>query len=128
MVRDEDTDGLGHVNNIVWVRFIVRLADAHSRALGLDWQTIRGHGGIWLVRRHEIEYHRSALPGQELIETTWIESMRGARSIRRSEFTLADGDTPLVSAITVWAFCDPETQRPTRVPPGLLEYYPVRGA
>ena len=34
VVNDEDVDFLGHVNNTVWVSFIVRLAEAHSSSLG----------------------------------------------------------------------------------------------
>jgi len=125
LVNDEDVDFLGHVNNTVWVDFIVRLAEAHSSSLGLDWQTIRAHGGLWIVRRHEIDYHRPAHPGQELIEETWIRSIRGARSIRHARFTLAKDGSVLVSSVTQWAFCDPVTQRPKRVPKPLLERYPI---
>ncbi len=125
VVKEEDVDLLGHVNNTVWVGFIVRLAEAHSTSLGFDWQTIRSQGGLWIVRRHEIDYHRPALPGQELIEETWIHSIKGARSIRHARFTLADDGSVLVSAVTQWAFCDPVTQKPKRVPKHMLEVYPI---
>ena len=127
VVRDEDTDFLGHVNNVVWVRFIVRLAERHAESLGLDWETVNGLGGMWIVRRHEVDYHRSAVPGQELIEETWVAEMRGARSIRRSCFTLAEDGSELVSAVTHWAFCDPETQRPKRIPKSLIDAYAIAG-
>jgi acyl-CoA thioester hydrolase len=123
VVRDEDTDFLGHVNNVVWVSFVVRLAERHARSLGFDWETVKGLGGMWIVRRHEIDYHRSAMPGQELIEETWVAEMRGARSVRGSRFTLAEDGSPLVSAVTQWAFCDPETQRPKRIHRSLIDAY-----
>jgi acyl-CoA thioester hydrolase len=125
VVNDEDVDFLGHVNNTVWVHFIVQLAEAHSSSLGFDWEATRAQGGLWIVRRHEIDYHRPAHPGQELIEETWIHSIRGARSIRHARFTLADDGSLLVSSVTQWAFCDSETQRPKRVPKELLERYPI---
>ena len=77
VVTDEDLDALGHVNNVVWVRFIVELANAHSSAVGLDWRAYRKLGGMWIVRRHEIDYARSALPGEEIVEETWISRMKG---------------------------------------------------
>ena len=34
VVSAEDLDQLGHVNNVVWLRFVVELAEAHARASG----------------------------------------------------------------------------------------------
>jgi acyl-CoA thioester hydrolase len=125
VVREQDADLLGHVNNVVWVRLIVRLAERHAASLGFDFESVRGLGGLWIVRRHEIDYHRSATPGQELVEETWITEMRGARSVRRSRFLLADDGAKLVSAATHWAFCDPDTQRPKRIPREILDAYHI---
>lgn len=125
VVREQDTDFLGHVNNVVWVRLVVRLAERHAASLGFDFETVRGMGGLWIVRRHEIDYRRSAIAGQELLEETWISEMRGARSVRRSRFLLADDGAELVSATTHWAFCDPDTQRPKRIPRQLLDAYTI---
>ena len=125
VVCEQDTDFLGHVNNVVWVRFVVRIAERHAESLGFDWETVRSLGGMWIVRRHELDYRRSATPGQELIEETWVREMRGARSVRRARFLLADDGSELVSATTQWAFCDPETQRPKRIPRELLDAYPL---
>ncbi len=125
VVREQDTDFLGHVNNVVWVRFVVRIAERHAESLGFDWETVRSLGGMWIVRRHEIDYRRSATPGQELVEETWISEMRGARSVRRSRFLLAQDGAELVSATTHWAFCDPDTQRPKRIPRELLDAYRI---
>lgn len=123
VVREEDTDFLGHVNNVVWLRFVVRLAERHAASLGFDFETVRKLGGMWIVRRHEIDYHRSATPGQVLVEETWVAEMRGARSVRRSRFLLAEDGSELVSATTQWAFCDADSQRPKRIPRELLDAY-----
>ena len=125
VVREQDTDFLGHVNNVVWVRLVVRLAERHAASLGFDFETVRSLGGMWIVRRHEIDYRRSATPGQEVVEETWVAQMRGARSVRCSRFLLADDGTELVSATTQWAFCDPDTQRPKRIPRQLLDAYTI---
>ena len=125
VVCEQDTDFLGHVNNVVWVRFVVRIAERHAESLGFDWETVRSLGGMWIVRRHELDYRRSATPGQELIEETWVREMRGARSVRRARFLLGEDGSELVSATTQWAFCDPETQRPKRIPRELLDAYPL---
>ncbi len=127
-VRDEDTDALGHVNNVAWVRFVVELADAHSRAVGLDWAAYRRIGGMWIVRRHEIDYARAATPGEEITEETWVEFLRGARSLRRSRFVRSEGGEILVEASTEWAFVDTKTQRPKRVHPEVVQRFSAQGA
>jgi acyl-CoA thioester hydrolase len=121
-IESGDIDELGHVNNVVWVRFIVDLAVAHSTAVGLDGTATRACGGIWVVRRHEVIYHRSAAPGDEICEETWVASMRGARSHRRARFRDADGRL-LVESVTEWAFVDPESQRPRRIPRAISDHF-----
>jgi len=115
IVHADDCDELGHVNNARWVGFVAELAGAHASRHGFDNETLREEGAIWIVRRHEIDYHRSALPGEEIVEETWVEAMTGARSIRHSRFSRAGGEV-LVSAITTWAYVDAKTQRPRRIP------------
>ncbi len=117
----DDIDALGHVNNAVWVDFIVQLSDAHSTHRGFAWQRVRELGGMWIVRRHEIDYHRSALEGDELIEETWVEQIKGARSIRLCRFTRPADGTLLLESTTQWAYVDPDTQRPRRIAKEILE-------
>jgi acyl-CoA thioester hydrolase len=124
-VPTRDTDELAHVNNVVWVRYVVDLAFAHSGALGLDLDTYRKLGGFWIVRRHQIDYHDSAAAGDEIIGETWVSEMRGARSVRHACFFSGDGQRRLVSATTLWAFVDAKTLRPRRVPQGVAERFVV---
>ena len=114
-VTDADTDLLGHVNNAVWVAWVIDLADAHASAVGLDYEATRRLGGVWVVRRHVLDYHRSAYPGDRLQERTWVSEMRGARCERHSRFLTEDGDLAF-AADTRWAFLAPDSLRPLRVP------------
>jgi acyl-CoA thioester hydrolase len=122
-IEPRHIDLLGHVNNVIWVEFVVRLADAHSSALGFGRERVRELGGQWIVRRHEIDYHASAVVGDEILEETWVEQMRGARSLRRSRFTRIGDRTLLVAGATHWAYCDPRTLRPTRIHAELLRAF-----
>jgi acyl-CoA thioester hydrolase len=115
-VAERDVDVLGHVNNAVWVRYVVSLATAHSESVGLGIEATRALGGQWIVRRHEIDYHRPAAAGETIVEETWVESLRGARSVRLARFSRPDGAL-LVSARTEWAFVDALQLRPRRIPP-----------
>lgn len=123
-IGPEDCDELGHVNNAVWVRFVAEVAQAHSEALGLDLAAYQRIGGLWIVRRHEIDYHQPAVPGDEVVEETWVADMQGARSTRRARFSRADDGTLLLASATRWAFVDATTGRPRRIPAELLERFP----
>ena len=120
VVIPSDCDELGHVNNVRWLAFVGELAGAHASRRGADNDTLREQGALWIVRRHEIDYHRSALPGEEIVEETWVEAMSGARSVRHSRFTRARDGELLVSAITTWAYVDSVTQRPRRIPAEMI--------
>ena len=121
-VAPRDVDLLGHVNNVVWVRFVVELAEAHAAALGLDFHTTRALGGIWIVRRHDVLYHANVPLGAHLHEATWVSAMRGALSHRHARFEDAGGRL-LVESETEWAWVDGKTLRPRRVPPAVRDRF-----
>ena len=110
---------LGHVNNLVWLRFVLKLAEGHSAAVGFDAAATAAAGGVWVVQRHEIHYRRDARPGDAIEECTWVSEMRGARSVRHARFQSGEG-TLLVESTTDWAFVDPARGRPRRVPKEIL--------
>ena len=121
-VAPRDVDLLGHVNNVVWVRFVVELAEAHASALGLGFHATREQGGIWIVRRHDVLYHANVPLGAEVREATWVSSMRGALSHRHARFEDAGGRL-LVESETEWAWVDATSLRPRRVPAPIRERF-----
>lgn len=124
VIEPGDIDELGHVNNVTWLYFVVELADAHSSSVGLDLDAYRDIGGLWIVRRHEVDYRGQARVGDEVIEETWVASFKGARSVRETRFTTLDG-RELVHAVTHWAYIDAATQRPRRVDATVVERFPI---
>jgi acyl-CoA thioester hydrolase len=113
-VRPEDADYLGHVSNVVYVRWVQDSALAHSTAAGLDERAYLARGQSWVVRRHEIEYLRAAVPGDEVVVETRVASMGAASSVRLTRI-FRNGDL-LARASTNWAFLDLARMRPTRIP------------
>lgn len=112
--RDEDIDELGHVNNAAWVRWIQDVATAHWYAVA---RPEHADAYIWVVIRHEIDYLRSAGPGETVTARTWVpDPPRGARFDRHMEFVGEDGK-PRVRAKTTWAMVDKATGRVLRIPP-----------
>jgi acyl-CoA thioester hydrolase len=120
-----DIDQLGHVNNVRWVQWINDLATAHSASVGLDLEAYRQLGLIWIIRKHEVEYLRQAVLGDEVRGVTWVMDQRGVTSNRASRFFDAQGAL-LVRATTTWVLCDVETRRPRRIPPDLMARYGYR--
>ena len=126
LVPPEAIDELGHVSNLEWVRWVSRIATAHSESVGLGFSAYQQLGLLWVVRRHEIDYLAEALEGQQLEVSTWIADVRGATSRRSTRFhRIADDGSQqlLVSAETTWAMIDINRRRPTRVPRHLLSRY-----
>ena len=137
-VRHHQLDPLGHVNNATYLNFLEQAAIDHAAAAGYDVERLRGIDGVFIARRHEIDYLRPALAGDVLRVTTWGVRLEGARAVRAYEIhrlTPADlaagpphdrllppaavpvpsGDL-LVQARTEWAYVDAATGRPRRIP------------
>ena len=113
----EHIDELGHVNNAVWVQWIQQVAVAHWDSLA---RPEHRDAYFWVVVRHEIDYLRPALDGDDITARTWVgDAPQGARFDRFVEFTRADGK-PLVRAKTQWAIIDKAAGRPIRVPPEVV--------
>ena len=107
-----DIDELGHVNNIVYLRWVQDVATAHWQAAARPQDIARY---IWVVTRHEIDYLRPVLPGETVTLTTWVGTPKGARFDRYVSITGADAK-PRARATTIWALIDISSSRVIRVP------------
>ena len=115
-VADEDIDVLGHASNIAFVRWIQDVAIAHSSAVGLGLEAYHRLGAVFVVVRHEIDYVRPALRGDELDARTWISSVMAAKCHRSTELVRkADGQV-LARGVTTWGFIEMASGRPRRIP------------
>jgi acyl-CoA thioester hydrolase len=115
-VTSDDIDTLGHVNNISYVRWIQDIAVAYSASVGLDFEAYGKIGGIFVIRRHEIDYLRPLLRGDIVRVCTWVGSVMAAKCIRHTELRKGTETDLVARAHTVWAFVDVRTGRPTRIP------------
>ncbi|MBK7586492.1 MAG: acyl-CoA thioesterase [Myxococcales bacterium] len=123
VVPASDIDDLGHAGNVSWVRWLQDAATAHSHAVGLGLDEYRQLGVVWVVRRHEVDYFGAAFIDEALTAWTWIESMKGATSLRRTRFVRDSDGSKLCEAATTWVLLSISSGRPTRVPKALLERY-----
>ena len=111
-VRKQDIDALGHVNNVVSLRYVQEVATAHwlhaaSPALQEKY--------MWVVLRHEIDYLRPAFLDDELIGYTWVGQHQGAKFDRYVHLYQASTGLVLAEAKTTWCLLEAATMRPKRI-------------
>lgn len=125
VVPKEDTDQFGHVNNVVYVRWISDLAGEHSAERGWSAERLIALGQGWVVRRHEVDYLNQARAGEELILRTWVAELTRASSLRRFEAIRPSDGRTIIKSATRWAWIDYKTGRPVRVPPEVSEGFTI---
>jgi acyl-CoA thioester hydrolase len=126
-VQPDDVDELGHVNNIVYVRWLQDVAVAHSTAVGLDPQAYQRLGGAFIVRKHEIEYLAPAFLGERIALCTTVAWFRAATTERRTRVLRASDGAQLARASTLWAFVTSDGGRPRRIPPEVRQPFGFGG-
>ena len=111
-VTESDIDVQGHVNNVVYLRWVQDVAIAHWEAVATE--TMRANT-VWVVRRHELDYLSPARPGDEIIARTWVGVATAATFERHTEILRAGDRKPLARARSVWCVLDPASGRPRRI-------------
>jgi acyl-CoA thioester hydrolase len=104
-------DGMGHVNNSVYLRWVEEAVVQHWRSAATPAEVARFH---WVALRHEIDYCGPAFEAEVLIVLTRLEEVRRARAWYR---TFVDrGELRLVEARSCWGCIDATTGRLTAIP------------
>ena len=117
-VSPEDIDELKHVNNLVYLQYLLDVAALHWQN-SAPAEIIRSVA--WVVKKHEVEYFHPAFLNEALTISTWVEAFSGVTSIRHYE--IKRQETLIVKAQTTWVAIDPGTLKPKRVPADLLQSY-----
>jgi acyl-CoA thioester hydrolase len=109
-VLPTDIDAMGHVNNVVYVRWVQEVAAAHWEAVASTHLKERFK---WVVLRHEIDYLHPVFENQTITGTTWVGEHHGAKFER---FVLLESEGRAVArAKTVWCMLDAVNGRPVRI-------------
>lgn len=110
----EDTDLAGIVYYANYLKFIERGRSEWVRTLGVDQAAMkRDEGVVFAVRRVEADYHKPALYDDELVVTTDVETVTGARLVVRQAVE-RDGEVLFTAVVTIVAIG--ETGAPARLP------------
>jgi len=111
-VHKNDIDELGHVNNVVYVRWVQEVAAAHWNSLASSEIKQKY---VWVVLRHEIDYLSSAFEHDTITIATWVGESNGARSERFVQISNTNTGKLIAKAKTTWCMLDAATMRPKRV-------------
>lgn len=123
-VDTSDVDGLGHVNNAVYVTWMERCAWAHSEALGIGLDVYQSVDRAMAVHRHEIDYLAAAHAGEALTLATWIVTTdHRLRMDRHFQLVRPADDATLLRAVTTFVCIEMSSGRPKRMPELFLERY-----
>ena len=115
IVSEQEIDRLNHVNNVVYLQWV---QDAATKHWGIISKKIETDEVVWVVIRHEIDYKRPAVLGDEITIKTWIGETSGVTSIRY--VSVFKDDTLLAKAKTTWCLVHAKTLRPTRITSSIL--------
>lgn len=111
-IEDTDIDVMGHVNNVVYLRWVQDAAIAHWKAKATQEQQDTWK---WVVVRHEIDYKRAAFKGDELVARTWVGTASDMTFERHTEVLRRKDRKLLARARTLWCPVNAETLKPSRV-------------
>ena len=123
-IQPDDIDQLGHVNNVVYLRWVQDAAVAHWRAAAApeDQQSL-----FWVVVRHEIDYRRPVFLDDPITAETWVGTVVDRNFERHTEIRRGSDGKILARARTLWCPMDRATGRPTTVRDAVRERFSVPG-
>jgi len=111
-VRPSDIDAMGHVNNVVYLRWVQDVAVAHWRSAATAAQQ---EAVLWVVARHEIDYKHPARLGDDIVARTWVGAAARGTFERHTEILRAGDRRLLARTRTLWCPVDPHTLKPMHV-------------
>jgi acyl-CoA thioester hydrolase len=119
-VLAEDIDEMGHVNNVVYLRWIQDVAEAHWKNIAPDELRAKY---AWVVLRQEIDYVSPAVLDDVMIGTTWVDLPNGVRSIRHVEIFNQTTNKFSARAKTEWCLLSLANMRPKRIEKDITDVF-----
>jgi acyl-CoA thioester hydrolase len=109
-IAPEDIDGLGHVNNSVYLRWV---QDAVVRF----WEQVAPPEAVarhlWVALAHDIRYRHPTLLGDIIVADVGADRMQGARAFFTT--VIKRGEDVVAEVRSTWCCLDSMTRRPARL-------------
>ncbi|MBN7768538.1 acyl-CoA thioesterase [Marinobacter daepoensis] len=121
-VQPDDTDRLGHANNVVYIRWLEEVSWAHIESLGMTWALHEETGKAMAITHTDVDYLMSANAGDELVLGTWLTDWDGRfRSARQFQLIRPSDGKTLLRGLSTHACVDLKSQRPSRAPQAFVD-------
>lgn len=118
-VRHYELDPYGHVNNVMYLRYMQEAAFAASAAVGYPLTRYTAMQRLWVIHETQIEYLRPLTYGDVVEVKTWVADFGKMRSRRMYEIRRAGDEVLAAKGYSDWVFMDTATERPAAIPPEL---------
>ncbi|EZQ10105.1 acyl-CoA thioesterase [Acinetobacter sp. Ver3] len=124
----QDIDILGHVNNVVYVKWMQDVATAHIEQLGLGVEQYLELKHAMVAVEHHMNYRKACFENDEIILRTWLNDLNAMYSFRQYAFFRPLDQSLLFVGNTKWACVEIATGRPKRLSPTFTQaYQPISG-
>jgi acyl-CoA thioester hydrolase len=121
IVKKEDIDFNGHLNNLKYLEWMINSAMEHSESEGFGIDYYKKNNVTWVAKKHCIEYKLPAFEGDKLILKTWIDEVKKLSVIRKYE--IYKNDKLITQGFSEWVFIDFNTKRPKKIPKEIIEKF-----
>ncbi len=118
-----DIDAYGHVNNVVYLRWLTTCAWAHSAAVGLpEERCVQLRRGM-AVRAIHVDFLASAYEGEQLLVGNWVAKKNRLRATRRYQIINPATRATLLRGHLDFVCVNLDSGRPTRMPAEFVDRY-----
>ena len=124
-VEPHHLDGLGHVNNVIYLQWMQDAAWAHSHYLGLNLERYQALDTAMVARQHQLTYLSACYLGDELCVNTWLTKNDGFNLYRQYEVIRVQDNQKVFDAWTHWVCVKISTGRPVRMPIDFKKAYAI---
>lgn len=116
-ISQDHIDHYNHVNNVAYLSRLEKLAWEHSNSLGLHFSQYQKLDRGMVIRRHELNYIKPLLLGDNVMCATWITQCDGRLQLTREfEFVNQQTGAQVFTATTHFVCISLSTGAPKRMP------------
>jgi acyl-CoA thioester hydrolase len=119
-VEWQDLDPAQHVNNAMYLSYLVETAWRFGEVVNWGWERISADGFGVVARSHQIEYRQPAVYGDELEITTWLSGVRRSTINRHYAIHRPVDGALIAQANSLYVAIDLATGSARRIPADFL--------
>ncbi|MFL2639439.1 MAG: acyl-CoA thioesterase [Flavobacteriaceae bacterium] len=113
IVTKNDLDHLNHVNNIVYIEWILSIAKDHWRNL-VSNEILKNY--YWVLLEHNIKYLLPTILNDKLRLSTYVEKTELVKSHRIVNIYNSSTNKLIAISKTQWCLINAKTNKPSRIP------------